>query len=491
MQRRTAGAPEARQRLKRRLQAYASHSGDVGRYVRARVSVPAPPAPIAEQSIERSDNSEPSLTAAAPAPPAQSTVAEPRGPIHAAEGAIPVNATRPPPAAVTTSDHSDNSTAASTAPSAPGGIATAPWSPLHTAVTTISASQSAARQAVVFTVEAVAQLTKTARENTLSTLPRPRYTPTAPNRFSGALQTAEQLARWLHTVRAWVASINLCSEPPAQQVSVVANLLEGAASEWWSRVVGSAESPTTLTAFDIALHTRFAPTSIIDNARTALRAVSQGKNSIQTYVNEFFRYSDLVPGLSPHEALYDFLRGLGQPLQAEVRKANCTTLLAARDQALLLDGVLAQSRGPQTLAHPAAATVAALDTEHHTEGHATTDAAAPPAPPTPALTQESLERALVAALRGRGPLRPGSGSGSGSGQRSTNRYNRAPPGPCPKCRQTGHWAFECPNPRVGAPSPRARQPGSERCFGCGGTGHRVADCPSPAATARPPTPRGN
>jgi len=62
----------------------------------------------------------------------------------------------------------------------------------------------------------------------------------------------------------------------------------------------------------------------------------------------------------------------------------------------------------------------------------------------------------------------------------------APRKPCPRCKQTGHWAKDCP-----------AQPPTDACFSCGQAGHRYRDCPmalnfrgpGPAPGPRPSAPR--
>ena len=66
---------------------------------------------------------------------------------------------------------------------------------------------------------------------------------------------------------------------------------------------------------------------------------------------------------------------------------------------------------------------------------------------------ERHTQALVAALR------PATGQRVGS--------QKPPPGACFKCNHEGHWARQCPNPRLPTkPCPRYKQPG-----------HWASDCP--------------
>jgi len=61
----------------------------------------------------------------------------------------------------------------------------------------------------------------------------------------------------------------------------------------------------------------------------------------------------------------------------------------------------------------------------------------------------------------------------------------APCKPCPRCKQTGHWARDCP-----------AQPPTDACYSCGQAGHRYRDCPmslnfrgpGPAPGPRPSAP---
>jgi len=62
----------------------------------------------------------------------------------------------------------------------------------------------------------------------------------------------------------------------------------------------------------------------------------------------------------------------------------------------------------------------------------------------------------------------------------------APRKPCPRCKQPGHWAKDCP-----------AQPPTDACFSCGQAGHRYRNCPKPlnfrgpgpAPGSRPSVPR--
>jgi len=50
----------------------------------------------------------------------------------------------------------------------------------------------------------------------------------------------------------------------------------------------------------------------------------------------------------------------------------------------------------------------------------------------------------------------------------------APCKPCPRCKQTGHWARDCP-----------AQPPTDACYSCGQAGHRYRDCPMSLNFRRP------
>lgn len=74
-------------------------------------------------------------------------------------------------------------------------------------------------------------------------------------------------------------------------------------------------------------------------------------------------------------------------------------------------------------------------------------------------------QALVAALRP-----------AGSGGQRKGTPNRTPPGACFKCGVEGHWARQCPNPRVP----------TRPCPLCHAMGHWKSDCPNPGRSPVPP-----
>ena len=65
-------------------------------------------------------------------------------------------------------------------------------------------------------------------------------------------------------------------------------------------------------------------------------------------------------------------------------------------------------------------------------------------------------------------------------------HRREPPGPCPVCRELGHWKSECPKRPYGSGfSDRARlDKRNVECHRCREKGHFASECPAPAPVPR-------
>jgi uncharacterized membrane protein YgcG len=131
--------------------------------------------------------------------------------------------------------------------------------------------------------------------------------------------------------------------------------MEGAAYDWWTHLAAAAR-PATWALLEAALRTRFQPVNSAELARAKLLALTQGKRSVQDFVDAFRRIVIRMPNMHEEDQLFQFLRGLRPELAQMIRVQGAATLSAAIDMAVRMGAMHdLGARGGALYSHPSGA----------------------------------------------------------------------------------------------------------------------------------------
>ena len=241
-----------------------------------------------------------------------------------------------------------------------------------------------------------------------------------------------------------------------QRVAYAAVHLKDAALQWWQM---QTIKPATWVDLVAALRARFQPVTTSEVARAQLRALEQGKGSVQTYAARFTQLVALVPAMDVGSQVFEFIRGLNPSVRAHVDEIDHVTLESAVERAVRFG-----TRQARSIGGPGGSSAMELDVIgiEGLEPDNTTDCdshAHAPSQPTPSADQATLQAAVLSQLN----------AILSSVRNNNNSNNRGG-------RQQ--------QPRRGLPVIPHLTPSqvkaymdAGRCFGCGSTDHRSRQCP--------------
>ena len=259
---------------------------------------------------------------------------------------------------------------------------------------------------------------------------------------------AEKLEQWSAIMRQQFAYYGLSD---AQQVQFAGGCLQGSALHWWQSVLTQAAAPTTWSAMDAALRSRFQPVTSAEIAMGELFVITQGKQSVHAYIDRFRSLLARVPSMDEVTRTQLFIKGLKPELARLIRMYGIAGLSAVMDAAARMGSADAAVAAIQT------PTSSSLHAMHHDTDADTTDGAGPATRPDAPVTRAELQQLLNAMREER--KQQGAGTSSSEGKPS---------------RRTGRGL-----PRIPHLSPNQVQEymDSGKCFGCGATEHRSRECP--------------
>jgi hypothetical protein len=258
----------------------------------------------------------------------------------------------------------------------------------------------------------------------------------------------------------------------ADRIKLAEVTLRGAALEWHNYLGNAA--PTTWATLAAAMRTRFQP---IDNAvavRGKLFALKQGTSSAADYVSSFRRLLVALPSMDDGDRLFQFMRGLNEPIARMLRMQGVKTLADAEAMAVRVGA--SSSQPPPSSSSSSAAAAAGSSSQMDLDNIEGLDQETSDSDPSSSPGTSILEQ-LLAAIQHRGG---GGGNRDSSSGRGGNRSYGGPR----------------PFPRVPHLTPQQvkERMDAGQCFGCKSTEHNSRGCPKrkvDAVTGRVTWPQAN
>jgi hypothetical protein len=270
-----------------------------------------------------------------------------------------------------------------------------------------------------------------------------------PALFEGASAKLDEFIADIEQQVAWY------TVPAAEVTRFAAGFMRGAARDWHTTL---APQPADWPSLVLALRARFQPVNSAESARAKLLALSQGKQSVNDYIDAFRRLLVRVPTMGDDDRFHQFRRGLRPAIALQIDMQGITTLDAAITRAAQIGGRLESSQAASSSSSGGSAPME-LDNIEGLEGdtNATNDADAP-------VTQSQFKLLLAAMQDNR---RGGRGAGAGSSSSNGGGNNRHHGGRPYGLPRMPHLTEEQVKEYMAA----------GKCFGCGAKDHTSRDCP--------------
>jgi Retrotransposon gag protein len=265
----------------------------------------------------------------------------------------------------------------------------------------------------------------------------------APTPFEGRAATLDE---WTAAMERQFAWYNTTDEKDRVRIAVAH--LQGPAWEWWHTLAGPL--PASWGNLKLALRTRFQPIASAETARAQLFALSQGKHSVNDYVDSFRRLLARIPDMGPADQLFQFIRGLRPALATQLRVHDKKTL----DEAINL-AVRVGSLGEMAAAQASSGSSAPMELDA-LAGIEGLEADTSTATDTP-ITRAELQQLLNAMREGH------RGTGASSSNSNRNGNGRYVPRGLPT------------HPNL-TPDQVKEYMEAGKCFGCGSKDHRGRQC---------------
>lgn len=244
--------------------------------------------------------------------------------------------------------------------------------------------------------------------------------------------------------------------PAGDIVRFAGGFMRGAARDWHTTL---APQPADWASLVLALRARFQPVNSAESARAKLLALSQGKQSVNDYIDAFRRLLVRVPTMSDDDRFHQFRRGLRPAIALQIDMQGITTLDAAITRAAQIGGRLENAQAASSGSNSGSVPME-LDNIEGLEGdtNATNNADAP-------VTQSQF-KLLLAAMQDnrRGGRGAGTGSGSGNSGGGNNRHH-------------GGRSYGLPRMPHLTEEQVKEYMAAGKCFGCGAKDHTSRDCP--------------
>ena len=271
---------------------------------------------------------------------------------------------------------------------------------------------------------------------------------TAPTPFDGRAATLDDWTASMDRQFEWYAT------PDADRVRLAVAHTQGPAWDWWSTL--AAPRPATWPLLQTALRRRFQPVNSAETARAKLIALSQGKQSVNEYVDHFRRLLVRIPDMGAADQLFQFTRGLRPALATQLRVQGVATMDAAINLAVRV-GSLSEMGAQAASSSGSSSNHAPMDLDNIEGLKHDTAATSTDAPVTRAEFQQ-----LLNAMRDN--RRGASSSSSSSSSNSSSNKGRFTPRGLPTISHL-------------TPDQVKEYMDSNKCFGCASKDHRSRQCP--------------
>jgi len=273
-----------------------------------------------------------------------------------------------------------------------------------------------------------------------------------PALFEGASAKLDEFIADIEQQVAWY------TVPADDIVRFAGGFMRGAARDWHTTL---AQQPSDWASLVLALRARFQPVNSAESARAKLLALSQGKQSVNDYIDAFRRLLVRVPTMSDDDRFHQFRRGLRPAIALQIDMQGITTLDAAITRAAQIGGRLenAQAASSSSSSSSGSSAPMELDNIEGLEGdtNATNNADA-------SVTQSQFKLLLAAMQDNR---RSGRGAGAGSSSSNGGGNNRHHGGRPYGLPRMPHLSEDQVKEYMAA----------GKCFGCGAKDHTSRDCP--------------
>lgn len=250
------------------------------------------------------------------------------------------------------------------------------------------------------------------------------------------------------------------------RIRVASAHLTGAAGDWWTSRT-DADRPQTWNALIAALEARFQPINSSELARSKLYELTQGKKTVNEYVDTFRRLLGRLTNaqgqvdMAASDQLQHFRRGLRPAIALQLDVQGITTLDTAINVAVRVGSRLDIANGSSSSSSGSSPQPMELDALLGVEGLEAETSSPAASSSTAPVTRADLTL-LINAMRDN--RRSTAGAGSSNSSNSSNNRGRVTPGGLPRISHL-------------SPEQVKEYMDAGKCFGCGSKDHRSRQCP--------------
>lgn len=273
-----------------------------------------------------------------------------------------------------------------------------------------------------------------------------------PTQFAGTKQDRKYVDNWLDSIK---GRFQLMQPPPTEEMMLryATTCLVRDARTWWRT---HRDRLTTWDLFEDAFLKQYSLPNKIGDARTALHTLTQGRRSVNDYIDTFNSLHVELPDVGEEMAKHFFVSGLKPSLSKEVRM---------RDDGHTLDEVMLMAAKLESLENEGKAIAAAFSRPPPALPRRPNHHPVPPPPryggPTPMeLGAMGMQRGTSRHVR----FAPNGMSSNRARLSAGTRQVLHSAGGCVFCRATTHTSDSCPHKRNSSrpAAPRPAQQGNGR-----------------------------